>query len=475
MAVKQVARSIKSPELQKAIDDFVAMVNKGNLNTDALRVVNKVLDEQAIENLTGEYIVRCDYCHLVAFGVKTASAYLGAYTICEQCIQYFSFCEPCHCFVLASDINNPTHKHNVAINAQALFPQDVDVAVWNADIMATNHQFFLKTKEEHAIVKRNKDTRWATLRAAHSEPPLRFFGVELEVEKKPCVPPDLLQRTRDLLGDFVLVKHDGSLGDHGKNGFEIVSVPATLNYHKQGTWKQFFGSLGDFFMYNPPTAGLHVHMGTATVNDLTVAKMAFFVNSLKNREFIESLADRPLGVVSPNGKIYAQVNNEWKLTNLMQLRQHNPDCPWNPKNKKTSYHYAHVPGGGVAKDTAGHPIIASIVPIGLHVRAACKCPRGKYHTDKYWAFNLMTKRDTIEFRIFRGIVNEKFLYSALEFVDAVADFCSDTPPNKINYEDFLAWICCYNSSGQTKKYPNLSRLLIDKGWIDPPKERQALA
>ena len=74
-------------------------------------------------------------------------------------------------------------------------------------------------------------------------------------------------------------------------------------------------------------------------------------------------------------------------------------------------------------------------------------------------------------RIFRGNVNQEFLYSALEFVDALADFCADVSPKQLTYSDFLTWVCKYNQSGQSKLYPNLSRLLINKAWIDPKKEK----
>jgi len=351
-----------------------------------------------------------------------------------------------------------------------LFAEDGPVEVWNADIMTSTRKAFLRTDKEHLIWKHQKEARHDVLFPAHREISFRYFGIELEVEKLPGGPPDLINRTRKLIGEFAMVKHDGSLSNHGKDGFEIVTVPATMAYHQSGVWDKFFDLLGYYFINSPSTAGLHVHVGLGTVGKITASKIAVFANSLKNREFMESIAERDLGVANPNGKVYANVKDGWKLSDMFSLRQHTPDCVWNPKNKRTMSHYAVTEKGELKKDKMGHPIIASIKPSQVVVRPVCKCPEGVYNIDKYHAFNPTTKRPTIELRIFRGKVDKNFLYSALEFSDALVDFCNETSPANLDYKTFLNWICRYNPSGHATLYPHLSRLLINKSWIDPPKE-----
>src|SRR6266704_3620272 len=332
--------------------------------------------------------------------------------------------------------------------------------------------FYLKTTEEMGIWKHAKEAHKEVLHPAHTDAKFRYFGIELEVEKLAPAPPDIITRTRQLLGKYAMIKHDGSLSNKGKGGFEIVSVPATLAYHKSGVWNEFFGLLGYYFVPSPPTTGLHVHVGLETIGKITAGKMLVFVNSLQNREFIESIAERKLGVPSPsNGKVYASVNEKWTISHLLSLKQHLPDCVWNPGNKRFYNRYSLDTAGRIKKDTKGNPIIASIKPSSVSIRPACRCPEGKYNLQKYEALRLATQRPTIEMRIFRGNVNQEFLYSALEFVDALADFCADVSPKQLTYSDFLTWVCKYNQSGQSKLYPNLSRLLINKAWIDPKKEK----
>ena len=88
----------------------------------------------------------------------------------------------------------------------------------------------------------------------------RYFGVELEIDKGGEIGSNAEQiltignRERD----FYYCKHDGSLDD----GFEIVSHPATAEYHlTQLPWKAVMAeavSLG-YRSHQACTCGLHIH------------------------------------------------------------------------------------------------------------------------------------------------------------------------------------------------------------------------
>lgn len=464
---------------RKDMETYLGSVAAGNLDLDSLRANWKAFvtcypgefSAPTFLSITGESVSKCDVCGEIDFTKETIAAYLGAHNVCKLCQKLYSFCDKCRTYVLTQDLGNPTHTHYPPSRKADLFLKEDNVDPYNADIMIMSHNQFLLTEIEKEIWKHQKEARVdLPLAKAHTNKAFRYFGVELEVEKIPGAPPDMITRTRKVFGEFVIVKHDGSLGNHGKDGFEIVTVPATLAYQQSGVWDSFFENLGSFFKYNSPAAGLHVHVNLDTISRVTRSKICVFANSPRNREFMESIAGRELGVASVNGKVYANIRENFKLSDLLTLQQHNSDCPWNPKNKDTVGYYTLDATGNIKKDKFNRPIIASIKATARIVRPVCRCAEGKYNLDKYQAINLSTKRSTLEIRIFRSIVDKNFFYAALEFVDALIDFCTETSPVKLGYKDFLAWLCKYNPAGQSKLYPRLSRLLVNKAWIDPPKK-----
>lgn len=469
MAFQTHQTSRDTPLMTPEADKFLSEMMKGNLDTKELRVqmpyfINKIgWNVYTFNDNFGIGVINCSLCNQPSFVRKTISAYNDAHWVCEDCKNQYSWCQSCKTHILTLDIDNPSHQHVTRYTGGGvLFPGDEEKAVWNADIMTSKKVMFCKTPQERLIYKHRLEN--------HKPENFRYFGVELEVEKMPGAPPDMLQRTYNMLSDeFVMVKHDGSLSNKGKGGFEIVSVPATMAYHKGGVWDKFYNHIGQFFQERPPTTGLHVHVGIDAIGRLTSGKMLLFINSEKNREFIERIAQRQLGVANPNGKIYAAVHDSWKISDLIKLKQHEPGCPWDPINRTVFNRYATRKDGTLLTDNMGNPIIKSLEGSTTIVRRICKCKPGMYKgLEKYEAFNLMTKRPTVELRIFRGIVSQFFLYVALEFADALADFCADSSPSMLSYRDFLNWMCKFNPYGRSQ-FPSLSRHLINEGWIDPPK------
>lgn len=93
--------------------------------------------------------------------------------------------------------------------------------------------------------------------------------------------------------EFAFLKHDGSIRG-GAGGFEIVTHPATLDFHKE-RWPAIFSPnrpdklRSDFSKYE---TGMHVHVTREGLTDLTILKMMAFVNANGNREFINAVAGR---------------------------------------------------------------------------------------------------------------------------------------------------------------------------------------
>jgi len=188
-----------------------------------------------------------------------------------------------------------------------------------------------------------------------------FYGIELEVE----VDEKLDRRTvyakniLKLMGDFIIVKHDGSIKDLNTGkviGFEIVTVPASEEAQKE-KWNLFFDNLPKGLRsYDTKTCGLHIHCSRQPLTQLTIAKMLLFVNSKENAPFITTIAGRP-----PN-----------------QFCKIQDKC----------YQDASP----------------------------------KYPKDRYEALNLYN-RDTVEFRIFRGTLKRESMFKSLEFCAALIQFC----------------------------------------------------
>lgn len=454
--------NLDEKEIQREFDEAIAILSKVPTTMQLRRVYNRLKEfniySKDLQIELGRTIITCESCGEICFAKDSHGVYNCGWQVCDVCFQSkYSYCSGCGTYVLSFELNNASHTHDVLLLDGTVFAwnngdeENAHVAAFDADIMSIKKTKTFCTKDELRQPERVR----------------QLYGLELEVEKIKAGPFHLDKKAVNWLHqDFFMVKHDGSLSAKGRGGFEIVTMPATLAYHEDGAWRKFFDVLSPYFQYAPPTAALHVHFGTATIGDATIDKMANFVNNKQNLEFLASIAHRDLNTPNPNGKIYATMR-DWKPGDLLRLKIHSPDCPWNPNNQYDN-RYERTSTGSVLKDDWGHPIIGSLRPSALIKRAICRCQAGRYNLkDHYSAFNLLTKRPTAELRIFRGIVKEEFLYGALEFTSALISFCTDTSPNELSYPNFLEWI----RDGRRRAYPNAVMLLQNRGWIEPAKSR----
>lgn len=141
-----------------------------------------------------------------------------------------------------------------------------------------------------------------------------FVGVELEINfNKKLSLADFLDNHNS---DFVYYKHDGSLADYG---VEIVSHPATFDYHFHNEWKNIFDALKDT---NTNNCGLHFHLSKAAFNRNEIRMLDYFVNNFTNS--ISQIGSRALKnycrAVNSNvyglGRIIQSHTDACNLTNL---------------------------------------------------------------------------------------------------------------------------------------------------------------
>lgn len=232
-----------------------------------------------------------------------------------------------------------------------------------------------------------------------------WLGVELEVQPKDKSDRDLkwAHAIRDTLGDFAIMKRDGSIGF----GVEIVTVPATLAYHRQA-WDRFFDEAAPLLISwsakngnSEAVCGMHVHMSRAALTPYQHGKMLVFINNASNKRLIETLAGR-------YGSSFSRIS-ERKVTH------------------------------GLKKHEASHSGHYEALSTSTH-----------------------TNGKTVELRIFRGNVARHGFFRNLEFTQALAEFCAETSHQYLQEIHFFNWM---SFPENFKRFPVLAAWLQKKGFI----------
>ena len=217
----------------------------------------------------------------------------------------------------------------------------------------------------------------------------RFFGVELEIDGggECSENADRVQAIANRPGmERIYCKHDGSLED----GFEIVTHPMTLDYHKKEMpWRAILDEARDmgYTSHQASTCGLHVHVNrtsfgqTQAEQDACIARVLYFFE--KHWEELLRFSRR----------------TEYQL-NRWAARYGYKDQP------REILDHAKKGGGG----------------------------------GRYSSVNLMNE-DTIEFRIFRGTLKYNTLIATLQLVDRVCDVAflmTDKQLKAMSWTDFAS-------------------------------------
>ena len=222
-----------------------------------------------------------------------------------------------------------------------------------------------------------------------------YMGVELEIDshdhneqRDEC--------SQETAGDETLFynKEDGSLN----YGFEIVSHPFTMQYfkaNKKRFHKRIKSSLRNGFRsHDVGTCGMHIHVSKDALSNLDLFKIVHFMYS--NVDFFRIMSNRT----------WDQINHYCSLD--IDRLIHGMDDP----QKK--------------------------------VEKICNLAKEKGGTPKYVALNL-SKRSTVEFRIFRGTLNWSSYQKNIEFVHSLIQWIKSTSLEHIQDEfavlSFLDFLC----------------------------------
>lgn len=305
--------------------------------------------------------------------------------LCPECSVNYSVCEECNEYWPIADIG---HMRN---DSRDLCPTCISKLKRKA-IRPYSYKPNPKFKVGHVHDAFETDKNITEL----------LMGVELEVDKG----DDDAACANEIVENFddVYCKHDGSLS----RGIEIVSHPATLEYHlTELGWDRIseICRKWKFKSHEAGTCGLHVHVG--------------------RRQLGSNDAERD----NTAGKLVLAMVRHWD--NMVKFsRRKDSQLNWAECNKLYLEEIADE---------------CELIDAALETE----------DDGRYQAVNLCNS-ETVEFRIFRGTLEINTIKATLEFVSNICKYCKDhTPLEVMNSQwDDIAYYECY---------PELYDYLISRG------------
>ena len=144
----------------------------------------------------------------------------------------------------------------------------------------------------HSITSYHTHVYWVQ-HASLAEPANNklYLGFELESGglSSECDADDAAEQAMNDCDNLAVCQHDSSIPDYG---FELISHPCTLRYHKQAPWKQTFSNMisAGLRSHDISNCGLHVHVTRDFLDEDHWSIVNWFVAKYRNR--FEVLARR---------------------------------------------------------------------------------------------------------------------------------------------------------------------------------------
>jgi len=281
------------------------------------------------------------------------------HSVCNSCFEsYYTYCEGCNCII---NRDSAYYLDNYDDYCYSCYQKELE----NKSI----HDYGYKPEPKF----RGSGTR--------------YIGVELECDeggKDEDNAAEILEIANKHFEENIYIKYDGSLSD----GFEIVSHPMTLQYHKEiMPWEKVLKVLVslDYLSHKTNTCGLHCHINRNSLGidseaiDETVARILYFV---------EHHWDKLL-------KFSRRTESQMRRwANRYGIKDKAKDFIYEAKNKCYS---------------------------------------------RYVCVNL-NNHSTIEFRIFRGTLKYNTFIATLELVNEICELCtnhSDEEVEIVTWSDFV--------------------------------------
>lgn len=360
-------------------EDFVTCADCGSLiKSEDAKVINPHLENKKyVCSDCADNYHRCSHCEsLVSSDEVWASD--SDLVICNHCDEFYYICDSCRCIVHEDDVyysDGESYCHDCYDDLDSSYMQEYGY------------------KPEPEFLGESKEGL--------------YLGVELEVDNG-C---NLKSTTKRIYDDFadVYMKHDGSLSS---SGFEIVSNPATLEYHMNELgWKKLMEICldNDYRSHDTSTCGLHVHI---------------------SRNFLGQCETE-------------QELNTAKLIILFDRFWESHIIPFSRRSAETITRWADKP---------------SVECMNTDTETEVMDKVKKYKSlGRYKAINLQNA-ETIEFRLFRGTLNFNTFLASLQFVVVISRFVKSIKLNDIFNTSWSDIFC-------SCEYQELKEYLIKKDLL----------
>ncbi len=337
--------------------------------------------EYVCEDCRDSYYMYCEDCeewvHEHDMIVVDHNARSETFYVCEDCSDNYYRCD--HCGQLYSEYN--TAVNTVTWTLCDSCYSDYFFRCTNCtDVL---HLDYCETVDgDYYCASCAEEHRGPILSYSYKPNPLFFggktagYGVELEIDDGKHR-QNAARDIQDAAGDHIYIKEDGSLS---YKGMEIVTHPATLDYHvNHFPWSDICETALSYgyCSHDTDTCGLHIHASrslfgnTEIEQDLTIAKIILLVD-------------------------------RWYDSHIVQFAR---------RNINRMRHWAGKPNAGIR-------------PEDSDVQAVEKSK--KTANDRYKAVNLCN-RNTIEFRFFRGTLRRDTIIASIQWVDTIIRYCRNTP------------------------------------------------
>lgn len=219
----------------------------------------------------------------------------------------------------------------------------------------------------------------------------RYIGIELEVDiggEDKDNASTIINMANNDFEDRLYIKHDGSLDD----GFEIVSHPMSIEYHKNTMpWKKIVKEIINmgYTSHNASTCGLHCHVnrnsfgGTTEEQEAAIARVLYFIEHHWS-EILKFSRRTPLQMEKWANR-YGRKSNPYEFIDTV-------------KNK---------------------------------------------NSERYSCVNILNY-NTIEFRMFRGTLKYNTLMATLEFVEELCEMSVNKTDEEIADMSWLDFVQTFN-------------------------------
>lgn len=221
-----------------------------------------------------------------------------------------------------------------------------------------------------------------------------LYGVELELTTNRSI-LDVVSSFGEVFG---VCKADSSIRGSKRNKAELVTVPATLRYHRKMWTEWFKQDMTEYDQSLDTNNGMHIHIGRKAfylndeLNHNHLLRFSYFFNNIANRWFIVKCSER----------------SDYEIQGY---------CNFAP--------------------------IAFEKTKGKQITRAVKSAANS----KMYAVN-HTKNHTIEVRIFKGVISFASVMKNLELVDAVLHYTRDCSFRQCNVYGLMHWLEKHTSPSQ---------------------------